>query len=234
MGATLDSVQASLKEDSTPIKVKLESFSGYEHQDVNRWLQNFDNRLALRRKPVDPKTAAADFTFHLAGPAESWYYSLDESVRIDIKASREALLKRFCNPHLEWRLLQQLSSRRQDEKESLDSYVDFITSTCQRLHISDSDKLHYFVQGLHEDIKRAVLMKTPKTFEEDESVTRLQVSVESALSPWGGARHQLGLDEGPVLLLILGTTQKQQRQRHPLLPVRPPLRGNQWQWQHRR
>ena len=41
--------------------------------------------------------------------------------------------------------------------------------------------MHYFVQGLREDLKRAVIMHKPKTFEEAESIARLKVSLESAI-----------------------------------------------------
>ena len=183
IGETLESVQASLNEpsNSAPVKAKLESFSGYENQDINRWLVKFSNRLALRHKKSDPKAAAADLSFHLAGPAETWYYSLDPSVRDNYDALKAALLKRFSNQDLEWRLRQKLSSRKQGESESLDTYVDFLSNTCQRLGVSDQDKMHYFVQGLREDIKRDVLMQKPKTFEEAESVARLKVSVERTL-----------------------------------------------------
>ena len=182
MGETLESVQASWKEPSdSPVKAKLEPFSGYENQDVNRWLLKFSNRLALRHKTTDSKAAAADLSFHLAGPAETWYYALDQAVREAFNALKAALLKRFSNPDLEWRLRQKLSSRKQGETEPLDSYVDFLSATCQRLGISDQDKMHYFVQGLREEIKHEVIMHKPKTFEEAESVARLQVSVEQTL-----------------------------------------------------
>ena len=181
IGETLESVQASLNEPSNnaPVKAKLESFSGYEHQDINTWLVKFSNRLALRHKKSDPK--AADLSFHLARPAETWYYSLDPLVRDDYAALTVALFKQFSNQDLEWRLRQKLSSRKEGESESLDTYVDFLRNTCERLGVSDQDKMYYFVQGLREDIKQDVLMQKPKTFEEAESVARLKVSVEWTL-----------------------------------------------------
>ena len=178
IGETHSSVQASLNEPSNnaPVKAKLESFSGYENQDINTWLVKFSNRLALRHKKSDPK--AAELSFHLAGPAETWYYSLDPSVRDDYAALTAALFKRFSNQDLEWRLRQKLSSRKEGESESLDTYVDFLRNTCERLGVSDQDKMYYSIQGLREDIKQDVPMQKLKTFEEAESVARLKVSVE--------------------------------------------------------
>ena len=68
-------------------------------------------------------------------------------------------MKRFADSDLEWRLRQKLSSRKQAENETLDNYVDFISNTCHRLGVSDTDKMHYFVQGLRENVKRDVLMQ---------------------------------------------------------------------------
>ena len=183
LGSALTNVQAALKEptDNLPVKAKLEPFSGYENQDVKQWLLKFKNRLALRYKKHDSKAAAADLSFHLSGAAETWYYSLDPSIRDDFNKVEEAFLEHFANSDLEWRLQQKLSSRKQEENENLDSYVDFISNTCQWLGVSDTDKMHFFVQGLREDIKRDMLMQKPKTFHEAESVARLKVSVERTL-----------------------------------------------------
>ena len=183
LGSALTNVQAALKEptDNLPVKAKLEPFSGYENQDVKQWLLKFKNRLALRYKKHDSKAAAADLSFHLSGAVETWYYSLDPSIQDDFSKVEEAFLERFANSDLEWRLRQKLSSRKQEENENLDSYVDFISNTCQRLGVSDTDKMHFFVQGLTEDIKRDVLMQKPKTFHETESVAQLKVSVERTL-----------------------------------------------------
>ena len=104
-------MQAAIKEphDDSPVKAKLESFQGYETQDVKRWLMKFESRLALRHKKSDSQVKAADLAFHLAGPAETWYYNLDDDVRKDYAAVRAALLKRYSNSDLDWRLRQQLA-----------------------------------------------------------------------------------------------------------------------------
>ena len=39
---------------------------------------------------------------------------------------------------------QLLSLRKLGAAESLDSYIEFIDSTCQRLGVSDGDKMDYF------------------------------------------------------------------------------------------
>ena len=43
----------------------------------------------------------------------------------------------------------------------MDSYIDFIDSTCPRLGVSQVGRVYYFVSGLCADIKREVLMGQP-------------------------------------------------------------------------
>ena len=71
-----------------------------------------------------------------------------------------------------------MSSRKQGAKESLDSYIEFINSTCQRLGVSKADQLHFFEQGLKDDIKQEVLMYKPEDYQTAENLARLKVSVD--------------------------------------------------------
>ena len=130
-----------------------------------------------------------------------------EKVPTDSSHISEAKLEKFPgyksqDSDLEWRLQQNLSSRKQGENKSLDSYVDFVSSTCQRLGVSEKDKMHYFVQGLREDIKRDVLMQKLGTYNEAKSVARLKVSVERTLKD-GRAFNQSTDPEKAVLYKML-------------------------------
>ena len=46
----------------------------------------------------------------------------------------------------------------------MDSYVEFIDSTCPRLGVSKEDQCYYFVNGLRIQIRREILMRQPKDF----------------------------------------------------------------------
>ena len=61
-------------------------------------------------------------------------------------------------------LRQSLISRQQGLHESLDSYIEFIDTTCRRLGVSKEDQYYYFANGLCGDIKRDVLMHQPKDY----------------------------------------------------------------------
>ena len=172
--------------DKAPVQaakaVKLEPFSGYESQDIERWLQKFANRIEAGGRQLDSSTMAADLASHLSGLAETYYFSLEPHMRRDFDALTNALKNRFSSDDFKWRLRQSLSSRKQGPKESLDSYIEFINSTCQRLGVSKADQLHFFVDGLRDEIKREVLMHKPEDYQTTENVARLKVSVDRTIA----------------------------------------------------
>ena len=181
---TLSDMQAAI--DHAPFRspkaVKLEKFSGYESQDVDRWLKKFANRLQSTGHALDPCSKAADLANHLSGPAETFYFSLDEDVRSNYDKLVDALRERYSSDDFKWRLRQQLSSRKQGAKESLDSYIEFINTTCQRLGVSKADQLHFFVQGLKDNIKREILMHKPEDYQTAENLALLKVSVDRTVA----------------------------------------------------
>ena len=151
-------------------------------QDVDRWLKKFANRLQSTGHALDPCSKAADLANHLSGPAETFYFSLDEDVCSNYDKLVDALRERYSSDDFKWRLRQQLSSRKQGAKESLDSYIEFINTTCQRLGVSKADQLHFFVQGLKDDIKREILMHKPEDYQTAENLARLKVSVDRTVA----------------------------------------------------
>lgn len=116
-----------------PKSVKLEVFSGLESQDIDLWLQKFQNRVEAGGHRHDSASMAADLASHLSGPAETFYFSLAPEIRRDFDELTAELKNRFSSEDVKWRLRQSLSGRKQGAKESLDSYIEFINSTCQKI-----------------------------------------------------------------------------------------------------
>ena len=71
---------------------------------------------------------------------------------------------------------QKLSARKQNETESLANYAAEIWPLGKRLSLSDSEDMHYFIQGLHPDLKSHVLGQ-PKTLAEAENLSQLKEAV---------------------------------------------------------
>ena len=50
--------------------------------------------------------------------------------------------------------------------------------------------MHYFVQGLRPDVRKTVLLRQPKTFQEAEEMARLACSVETTMSSTSAPEYQ--------------------------------------------
>ena len=88
----------------------------------------------------------------------------------------------FANENQTWIIWQAITTRQQGPVESLDTYLNDLTSKFRRINISDSDKMRYFVQGLRAQLKETVLLKQPKSFQEAEEMVRLASAVKTTMN----------------------------------------------------
>ena len=68
------------------------------------------------------------------------------------------------------------------ELKPLDTYLTELTNNFRRLHITDAERMRYFVQGLRSEVRKAVLMKQPKSFREAENMAPLACSVGNTMN----------------------------------------------------
>jgi len=142
----------------------LELFSGRELQDIYCWFEKFENQFEGCDRKLDSVCLAANLACHLTGLAKTFYFSLEPETRKNFDLLSKALKERFFSDDLKWRLRQSLISRQQGPHESLDTYIEFIASTCRRLGVSKEDQSYYSINGLRAEIKREVLMRQPKDY----------------------------------------------------------------------
>ena len=157
-------------------------FHGYDAEDVNRWLDKLEYYLKLRRIDTASPTALAELVLNLAGPTEDFFYSLPGDRKGTFELLRDALDERFSNDNQSWITWQAVTTRQQGELEPLDTYLTELTNNFRRLHITDAEKMRYFVQGLRSEIRKAVLMKQSKSFREAEKMARLAFYVENTMN----------------------------------------------------
>ena len=157
-------------------------FHGFDSEDINRWIDKVEHYLNLRRIQTDSPTALAELILNLAGPAEDFYYSLDEERKNTFVALCEALRERFSNENQNWIIWQAITTRQQGPVESIDTYLNDLTSKFRRIKISDADKMRHFVQGLRADLRETVLLKQPKSFQEAEEMARLAAAVKTTMN----------------------------------------------------
>ena len=183
-------------------------FHGYDSEDVNRWLDKLEYYLKLRRIDVRSPTALAELVLNLSGPAEDFFYSLPDDCKETFGQLRNAMKERFSNDNQSWITWQAVTTRQQGEIEPLDVYLTDLTKNFRRLNITDAEKMRYFVQGLRNEIRKAVLMKQPKSFREAEQMARLACSVENTMnsSREDSIAAQLGnLSQTVKSLMMTGT-----------------------------
>ena len=184
-------------------------FHGYDAEDVNRWLDKLEYYLKLRRIDTASPTALAELVLNLAGPAEDFFFSLPDDRKETFELLRDALKERFSNDNQSWITWQAVTTRQQWELEPLDTYLTELTNNFRRLHITDAEKMRYFVQGLRSEVRKAVLMKQPKSFREAEKMARLACSVENTMNTSRGncVAAQIGnLSQTVKSLLSAGVT----------------------------
>ena len=61
----------------------------------------------------------------------------------------------------------------------------------QHLDLSEQEKLRYFLQGLHRETRREILIKQPKTYREAEDAARLLQMVDYTIGTENSAPNQL-------------------------------------------
>ena len=115
-------------------------------------------------RTLDSACLAANLACLSTGHAETFHFSLQSKTIHDFDLLTTALKERFFSDDLKWRLRQSLISRQQGLHESLDSYIEFIDTTCRRLGVSKEDQFYCFVNGLRAEINRQVLMRQSKDY----------------------------------------------------------------------
>ena len=163
-------------------RTNIDYFYDYENENVKNWLIRFQNFLIVKGFKPHGCEVARIFPFFLRGVAQTWYYSLADDVRDNFLDLEKAFIFRFLSYEYRFRLREELELKRQGISESLQDYIDFIEERAQLLEIDDETKLFVFANGLRNDIKRVVLMKSPKSFYEAVSLAQHKVLVDEMIS----------------------------------------------------
>ena len=208
-------MQAAIQGTSHSDLFKLNTFHGFQHEDVKEWIEKFEQISKFygwsNARKINIIPLALD------GPARAWFLTLSEETVSDLESLLDALKDRFGAESLEFLFRQELYSRKQGNEEPLGVYTEDIIRKCQRLSLSDNELMNIFINGLNERIKNNVILKQPKSFAEAENYARLTDAVNRtpASSPMSCAPGLSQQDkrikelEGQVNLLVsLATQQK--------------------------
>lgn len=160
---------------------QLRAFTGHIDEDVRDFIVQFEAMCALRKWPAEQRSHIIGF--YLAGHAREWYSSLSADARADYGQLIESLKAHFDGQTYLRR--QEMSNRRQRADESVDSYAQDISRRARSLGLSESDKIHKFIQGLLPGLQEHVVMARPSTFKDAVELATIKASFQPTNSVCG-------------------------------------------------
>lgn len=152
-------------------------FSGKE--DANPWLARFE--LLTQINGWNRSQQRQQFLAAMTEDAAVWAQGLPRQVQVDIDLLKEELHTSFINEDPLWVTRQEVMSYRQ-RRAPVQFYANELKRKAAKLTMPDSELLHYFINGLREDLKIYVLEKQPRTLREAERQARLIEAIKNKFS----------------------------------------------------
>ena len=142
---------------------KPKPFTGLE--DVDEWLDAFGRYADFANWDDNKKYHA--LKSQLQDGAARWLRRQNADTVNTFQLLQEALEQQYrLQPAQLFKLRQKLTTRKQQSSESVKTYAEDVGHMCFKLGIDDdSQVLHYFIQGLQEQIKKQVLRSQPEDFQ---------------------------------------------------------------------
>ena len=141
------------------------TYNGKDSENIQEWIESF-NRIAAHNVWNACKQVEV-ISLYLKKAALTYYRSLNEETKHDADALKAALNNRFHTPEKQYTLRVDLFSTRQTD--SLDEYIEKLDTLFNQLNTPVADRLHHFLFGLKTNLKNALLIRQPNTY--DEAVT---------------------------------------------------------------
>lgn len=207
--AHLESIASKVEDiearSSSSVIGRIEPFSGTPSEDLTRWLNRFENIVAINN--WNAARAAAHLSVNLSGTAELWLYSQPDATRKDYTLLRDALVRAFA-PAVgnAFHLRRQVATRRQHPGETVEAFGYAIRNLCNRIDASmkEEEMLTYFVNGLHPSLQDTVIVSGPTTFADAlETARRKEYQLLSSTPTPVATVHAIGLQDQSALIAQL-------------------------------
>lgn len=147
---------------STP-KVKLDKYDG--KTSIVQWWLKFMTFLSLQK--VSEAVAINTLPFYIAGAAESWFFSLDNSLKTSLESIRQAIHNRF-KPSSRHNL--QVMDVKQKDTESVEDFIHRVTSLTNDRAVDQDWLITVIMNGLKEDLSTEVIKADPQTLEDVRNI----------------------------------------------------------------
>ena len=152
--------------------INISKFYGYDREDIDQWLEEFDYQLEARDISPESKAALTQLTIHTAGPAQEYIRTLPADQRATLGLVKDALKRCYSHRNREWVQRQQIAQRRQKPTEPLGDYMNDVVSKLHKLDMQENTRVYHFIEGLKPELQMEVLKAKPKTLSEAVETAR--------------------------------------------------------------
>lgn len=152
-----------------------QAFSGTSSENEKAWIRKLEDYFLITNTPDETKPAYLRML--LTGQASTWLAELSEETKADYQLLRTAFLGKFSHQDLKWIRESALMSRKQQNNESVESFLMDIKSKGSQLGKTNDELTTIFVHGLLPDIKSFVMGHNPTSMAEAEQKAILGESI---------------------------------------------------------
>lgn len=132
-----------------PHKQTIQPFSGFMHEDAEKFLSEFESYLTLASIDTTSPRAVAAFHLFLKGPALIWFNSLTFKETWD--SVKESFKLEYCNILNSPSLIAEsvaFDNLRLGQSQAIEDFHAFVMDKGRKLRKSENDMLNKFISGL--------------------------------------------------------------------------------------
>lgn len=151
-------------------KITVEPFSGYAHENGQRFLSEFESYCTLQNLTGDKARITAAFHLHLKGPAQVWYNTLDVSNKLSWEVLRACFTDKYVTHNMfdpaivaESAIFDSLNLQ---PHQPLEQFHSDILEKGTRLKKPERDLISKFISGLPNQLAFFVRAANIQTYSE--------------------------------------------------------------------
>ena len=140
-------------------------FHGKSSENAKDWLSYFQRYVTF--KQLQDRSALGLFALLMRDAANTWFLSLSDDVRSDLKETLKSFWDKFePTPVSRWRRASDMWNRDQRQDESVDAYHYDMLRRATEVNAPDEMTRYAIMKGLRPAYRAYVMQQNPKTTEE--------------------------------------------------------------------
>jgi hypothetical protein len=169
-------------------------FEGSYLENAKEWFETFET--SARINGWDDLIKTAQLPVYLRGTAQVWWKSLPRAERENFPELRTQFIAAFEPVEVPAQLQLELSSRRQQEGESVSAYLYHKLELCRRANpnMDERDRVSFVINGFLPEIRNTMLGKTILTLKELLNQAKRKESTTRAIRATEGGTQKFSSD----------------------------------------